>query len=236
MRIEQVSTFDEFVESFGQRFLEDERVYRGVSDVDYKLIPSLGRLEQFDEDLLDDYETRTLEEFKRRALPYIDNVPKNDWEWIFLAQDHGLPTRLLDWTSNPLVALYFATESLSETDCAVYVGDFTGVYFGGKKVAGDAGRITIDPNETSPFTLAGVHAVRPAHTHHRYVNQAGLFTIQDKPAEPIADTRIFVKYVISCSCKVRFQQVLNAFGVNRLLLFPSLDNLVRDIRTHWDDV
>lgn len=236
MRIESISTFEEFVEFFGNPCIEDERVYRGVCNTDYKLIPSLGRLDQFDEDLLDDYETRTLEEFKRRALPYIDNVPENDWEWLFLAQHHGLPTRLLDWTSNPLVALYFATESLSETDCAVYCGDFTRIYFGGKKVLSDAGRLTIDPNELSPFALAGIHAIYPAHTHHRYVNQAGLFTMQDEPAKPIEDSHILVKYVVSYSCKVRFQQVLNAFGVNRLLLFPSLDNLVRDIRTHWDDV
>lgn len=49
-----------------------------------------------------------LDAFKRRARPYIDQIPQNDFEWMFVAQHHGLPTRLLDWSTSPLVALYFA--------------------------------------------------------------------------------------------------------------------------------
>ncbi len=49
--------------------------------------------------------------FKRKALPFIKRDPCNDFEWLFLAQHYGLPTRLLDWTTNALVALYFAIHS-----------------------------------------------------------------------------------------------------------------------------
>jgi hypothetical protein len=235
MRTVTITTFDDFTEVFGHPFLADECVYRGVPNADYQLMPSLGRLQHYDEDLLDDYETRTLEDFKRRALPYVNRVPTNEWEWLFLAQHHGLPTRLLDWSSNPLVALYFATESLQDIDGAIYAGDFPCIYLGGKQVTGDAGRSTVDPARTNPFDIRGVHVIRPQHSNQRYVNQCSLFTIQDNPTQPISYTQV-VKYLIAGSSKERFQQILSAFGINRLFLFPTLDNLVSEIRSHWDHV
>ena len=90
-------------------------VFRGVKrSATHRLIPSAGRGPTRDTRKVLRAEQQILNAFKRTALPFLPFQPKDDWEWLALAQHHGLPTRLLDWTTNPLVAAYFACSGSSE--------------------------------------------------------------------------------------------------------------------------
>lgn len=96
---------------------DDSFIYRGVSNEGYELIPSIMRTGVFQynptKDEIDYLEKKLISEFKKRARPYIDRLPREstwDWEWLALAQHHFLPTRLLDWTERPGTALFFAVE------------------------------------------------------------------------------------------------------------------------------
>ena len=101
----------EFVAFISDECYEPGWIFRGQRSASWGLVPGLyrqwrdGSTEQAHHHQL---EERLLFRFKLEARPYLTIEPDNDWEWLALAQHHGLPTRFLDWTRSPLVALYFA--------------------------------------------------------------------------------------------------------------------------------
>src|SRR5215212_465946 len=88
----------------------DNGVYRGGSEASAPLLTTLDRLGGTSPPHTKaDLEEHVLRNYIRYARPHVRSATSNDWEELFSAQHHGVPTRLLDWTYSPLVAAFFAT-------------------------------------------------------------------------------------------------------------------------------
>lgn len=130
----EIKSFDEYLSTvqneLGASGEGKRRLYfRGQSKRatgGYLLTPSVARyshLRSLAPQDLEQKECEVLEVFSNHLLSYVQHRPLTPWEELAIAQHHGLPTRFMDWTTNPLVALYFAvrhTGGRSE-DSAVYV-------------------------------------------------------------------------------------------------------------------
>lgn len=86
-------------------------IYRGQSDSAWELVPSIYRPDAVGLD-----HPHHLRDWKRRASRFASVIPRDDIEWLVLAQHYGLATPLLDWTTSPLVALFFACDEQDRRD------------------------------------------------------------------------------------------------------------------------
>lgn len=195
--------------------------FRGQAKVSHKLVPKAGR-----PDFLGLDDRRIFHVWKRHAVSYLPTIPQelSDWDLLAIAQHHGLATRLLDWTFNPLTAAYFAIEDLDE-DGAVY--------------AHYSESLAVNPNTyPDPHSVTGIARLMPSSIVPRILRQGGIFTLHGPP-ETMMDVALpagdrLERLVIPASAKREIATQLSHYGVNRMSLFPDLDGLSRHI--NWSFV
>lgn len=238
-------------------------VFGGVARDDYDLKPSFSRLLDCDPSDYRGYiyaaEFEALSQFRKEARHFLDQSlyaelrdSSNPLQWLTLMQHHGGPTRLLDWTTSPYVALYFAVETGPETDGIVWVWqreltshvqteryrdhfrDFLTAARGTNESVTTSFLFNVERTDV-PQMITGLET---SITTRRLSAQGGLFSMCTEPwadhgnvirraHEGSANDRAFGSIRIKAAAKARIVPRLRRSNLNGLSLFPDLEGLGR---------
>lgn len=213
MAVSKIESFIHFHQLIEERYISSEKIFifRGVSDSKFKLIPKIGRFNSYTQQI----EKDILELFIQRARPFLKFEPKNRWEWLAIAQHHGLATRLLDWSYNPLIATFFAVADSCGSDSAVYVMP--------------APYIVDTEIDDDPLEIEyGVDTYIPDYVAPRIASQAGVFTSHGEPFKSFRRNSID-KLIIPNSVREDFKRILFFYGIHNGTVFPDLDGLAKSL-------
>lgn len=198
---------------------EVNTVYRGDCDEGQPLIPHVGRT-----DPLLRAEAALFADWKRQAVQF-EPLPEDDWACLALAQHYGLATRLLDWTSNPLVAAFFAVAGKDPGDVIVWAF---------------AARHEVSEGDCDPLSFKGVALYRPRALAARIARQGAAFTVHGPPDEPVSGRHGKLgRITITEEYRPRLMRELARYGISHASLFPGLDGLSQFLNwqtcAHEDD-
>ena len=218
-----ISSVRQFLSELGPIFFAHYRgnwVFRGHADAAYELCPSIGR-DKHTSVSREKYERSVFDVFCREAHGQLPVSPANDWEWLSVGQHHGLPTRLLDWSYNPLVALYFSVESKSETD-----GEFFALW--------STTKMSRNAHDRSPFDIKRPAKFYPKIVTPRLRSQEGLFVVCSDVDHPLdqslRDDWKLERYVVPSSAKKTIRYELFRLGVHASSVFPDIDGLAARLK------
>lgn len=208
-------------------------IFRGQR-VDKPLLPKLARIEL--RGSMANMEKLMLDEFKRGSLPLTEFKPENNWDWLALAQHHGLPTRLLDWSYSALAALWFAVERTPEKNDKGELEN--GVVWILSALVDD---FRTNTETTDPLSNKITKVFRSTVVSRRISAQAGLFTVhkinEDGKMIKFETNREFkdklTKAIIPHGQFSSIRKQLHVLGVNNSTIFPDIDGFCRHLEWRY---
>lgn len=204
-----VSSFQQLHEALGRYRRNNLWLFRGHGNADWALKPRAGRPPYSERD-----DASYFKAWKRRAIEFLSPAPDNDWDFLAIAQHHGLATRMMDWTYYPLVAAFFAVCESHPGDAVIHCFKYKWIFVS---------------KDSSPFETERIAVFKPSGVVGRIVRQGGLFTVHNEPATPLEEQmdsgELLERIVIAESYRKTLLFELNHYGVNRATLFPDLDGL-----------
>jgi len=247
---------DDAVAAAGAREHPDIRahsslVFRGLARSSYSNRSSLARLgEGFPR--LEPHLIRNFRKYAHRERP-----GPTLWDWLSLAQHHGLPTRLLDWTFSPFVAAHFATATSADVEGVVWAVDCAAAH----RLLPDELRHAIDAMGATVFTteLLAEHAptldeldrlggaepfvlfFEPPSLDDRIVNQSAVLSAMSSPEASMddwleANPGVWHAWRVTPAAKAEIRERLDQGNVNERVLMPGLDGLAAWLRRYYAPV
>lgn len=226
--------------------------FRGLSNADYDLKTSLIRLGG-DFALLERHLLRNFRKYAHRDAAPGDSV----WNWLSVAQHHGLPTRLLDWTYSPFVAIHFATANLGrfDVDGVVWCLDYVEM----NKILPDRLNAVLLNEGSHVFTVDLLDCAAPdlatfdrladdgeefvvflesPSLDERIVNQFAFFSLLSNPRTALDSwlanhPELYRRIIIPAELKWEVRDKLDQANINERVLLPGLDGLSRWLTRHY---
>ena len=225
--------------------------FRGLSRLDHSLSSSLVRLAGgANAPRLEMALLRNFRKYAHTEGMHADSI----WDWVALGQHRGLPTRLLDWTYSPLVALHFASETPAdfEVDGAVWCVNFVEA---NKRLPARLKRIMLkEGSETLTVDMLARFAtlndfdalahrpflvfMEPPAIDRRILNQFALFSLMSSPTADMDDwlrehPSLCRRVIIPAKLKWEIRDKLDQANINERILFPDLDGLSRWLTRYY---